>query len=52
MLQGDSGGPLALNGKLIGVISFGNGCARPFAPGVYASVANMYSWLQTNLNAN
>jgi secreted trypsin-like serine protease len=45
--QGDSGGPLMMNGVLIGLTSFGNGCARPGYPGVYTQVANYASFVQS-----
>lgn len=36
--QGDSGGPLVVDNRVIGIISWGTGCARPGKPGVYARV--------------
>lgn len=36
--QGDSGGPLVAGGKLIGITSFGDGCARAGKPGFYTRV--------------
>ncbi|MCI2423508.1 serine protease [Saccharopolyspora sp. K220] len=40
--QGDSGGPMVVNNKLIGVTSWGEGCARPGKPGVYARVGSYH----------
>ncbi|KAH8352470.1 hypothetical protein KR084_004372 [Drosophila pseudotakahashii] len=42
---GDSGGPLVSGGKLVGIVSFGYGCADPQYPGVYADVAELKPWI-------
>lgn len=38
--SGDSGGPLVVNNKSVGIVSWGEGCGRSDAPGVYTNVAN------------
>lgn len=43
--QGDSGGPLTIRNKLAGIVSWGNGCARPIYPGVYANVWSLTPWI-------
>ncbi|XP_063702311.1 trypsin-2-like [Culicoides brevitarsis] len=44
--QGDSGGPLVHNNKLVGVVSFGIGCADGDYPGVYGNVAYVRDWIK------
>ncbi|XP_023296169.2 trypsin eta [Lucilia cuprina] len=43
--QGDSGGPLVFNNTLIGIVSWGSGCAQPGYPGVYADVRYYNKWI-------
>ncbi|XP_054473498.1 trypsin-3-like [Anoplopoma fimbria] len=43
--QGDSGGPLVCDGKFVGIVSWGIGCAYPYYPGVYTKVKNYLGWI-------
>ena len=48
--QGDSGGPMFGGGRVVGSTSFGEGCARPNKPGVYARVADdvLRTWIASH----
>lgn len=53
--QGDSGGPLVVPDKrggfsLAGVVSWGEGCARPFMYGVYVRTSAINRWIDGKIN--
>lgn len=54
--QGDSGGPAStkIDGvpTLVGVVSWGEGCARRLKYGVYARLTTYSDWIKTTLQAN
>jgi trypsin len=55
--QGDSGGPLLTrdvqgNPTLVGVVSWGSGCARPGKYGVYSKVNSVQDWIEATIGSS
>jgi secreted trypsin-like serine protease len=55
--KGDSGGPLIVRAGptgalLVGIVSFGEGCARPNQPGVYTRVSSYADWIVSTIEQN
>lgn len=54
--QGDSGGPMVKklqeNFTVLGIVSWGHGCARPDKPGVYTRVARFADWIHDTMKNN
>ncbi|XP_055586849.1 trypsin beta-like [Uranotaenia lowii] len=48
--QGDSGGALMCKNKVVGVVSFGAGCAHPNFPSVHVDVVHYEKWISKALN--
>merc|ERR1719370_998465 len=54
--QGDSGGPFTVDVEgqhhLVGVVSWGFGCAKAGLPGVYSSISAQRAWVDQKINEN
>lgn len=48
--QADSGGPAIYNNQVVGVASFGIGCARAKYPDVFTRTSKYIKWIQKNMS--
>ncbi|XP_050576992.1 chymotrypsin-2-like isoform X2 [Bombus affinis] len=46
--HGDSGGPLTVSGKIVGIVSWSQGCGLSNYPTVYTRVPSYIDWIQAN----
>lgn len=49
--NGDSGGPLSHRGRLIGIVSSGDGCARRLKYGIYTRVSAIAPWIESQIGS-
>jgi trypsin len=49
---GDTGGPLVVGGQVVGIASWGVGCAFADYPGLYSNVATLKSWVTNTTGVN
>lgn len=47
---GDDGGPLAIQGRLTGIVSWGDACKKAANPGVYTSIGFFKTWIDDKMN--
>ncbi|XP_072522323.1 trypsin-3 [Salminus brasiliensis] len=47
--KGDSGGPLVCDGRVYGLVSWGNGCGDARFPGVYTAVSRFRRWIDRTI---
>ncbi|KAJ7998881.1 hypothetical protein DPEC_G00209570 [Dallia pectoralis] len=47
--KGDSGSPLVCEGRVYGVVSWGNGCGNAQFPGVYTAVSKFRRWIDRTI---
>lgn len=50
--QGDSGGPVDNGSKVVGIVSWGHGCARRLKYGVYTRVSSVSKWATETIERN
>ncbi|XP_043583404.1 chymotrypsin-2-like [Bombus pyrosoma] len=46
--NGDSGGPLTVSGRIVGIVSWSEGCGLSNYPTVYTRVPSYIDWIQAN----